>query len=179
MFFANATVFQITQLQGLIGIAVFLFGLGAAWATLKMSVKSISDNVEKIEKSLTDMQKSMNSHKADITGLKAHTKYKYGVTNSPTIPNSNGKKLLADSGFNEAYPKLKSKIFALMDTRNPRTLYDYERGAVKALESLKYDPLMDSIKNYIVNQTDAALEDVFMVASWVIRDDYNKAKKVK
>jgi len=98
----------------------------------------------------------------------------YGVTNSPTLPNEKGKKLLKDSGFDSQYPKFKDKLFALMDVKNLRTLYDYEKGAMESLKELQNDSSMDKLKEYSVNHPDESLELIFQVASWIIRDDYAK-----
>ena len=64
-----------------------------------------------------------------------------------------------------------------MDSYNLRTLYDYEKGSERALEQLKNSPSMDKIKNHSVNNPSEPLELVFKIASWVVRDDYDKYKK--
>jgi hypothetical protein len=96
----------------------------------------------------------------------------YGKHASPMQPNDMGSQLLQESGFNDAYPQLKAKIFEQMDKMNLRTPYDYEAGASRALILLSTDPDMDSIKNFAVNNPDKKLELIFGIASWVIRDDY-------
>lgn len=174
MYFAEVTVFQITQAQGLIGIAVFIFGLGVAWATLKMSVKSIGKDVTKIEKTVTNIQKSISDHKADIMGLKVHTKY--GIAGSPLIPSDEGKRVLEDSGFNKQYDKIKKKVFAILDQNKPRTLYDMEKQSYEALESIQDDPIIDPLKDYAVNHPTEPLEVIFKIGSWVLRDDYSASK---
>ncbi len=118
------------------------------------------------------LNNTVTKHGEDIAGLKVHTRF--GASHSPTVPNEAGIKLLKISGFDNAYPKLKPKIFAFIDVKRPRTLYDYEKDAQAALESLKDDPLMDCLKNHAVNHPDEPLELIFEVASWVIRDDYAK-----
>lgn len=138
-------------------------------------VLGLMDSMKDVKKTVEDFRVSITAHSANIDALKVHTKY--GITNSPTVPNEEGTKLLQDSKFTEQYPSMKSKIFTLMDTMNPRTLYDYETGAIAALEKLQNDPLIDPIKNYIVSNPDATLELIFKIASWVIRDDYDAYKK--
>jgi hypothetical protein len=162
-------VIQISTTESLLGIAVILVGAGAAWGTLKNSVKNIGASLKKIETSVEKMQKSMTTHDVDIRWLKDT---KYGVSESPTVPSDEGKKLLEASGFNAQYPKFKDKLFKLMDTQNPRTLYDYEVGAFETLQSIRDDPLIDPLKDYAVNHPDAPLELIFRIASWVARDDY-------
>jgi hypothetical protein len=165
----NSPVIQIGTTESLLGIAVILLGAGAAWGTLKNSVKNIAASVQKIESSVEKMQRSMTTHDVDIRWLKDT---KYGVSKSPTVPSEEGKALLEVSGFNGQYPQLKDKLFKLLDEQRPRTLYDYEVGAFDALQSVKDDPLIDPLKDYAVNHPDAPLELIFRIASWVVRDDY-------
>ena len=103
----------------------------------------------------------------------------YGVHNSPMQPSEKGKKLLKNSGFDEAYPILRDRIFELMDGMKLRTAYDYEAGASDALMTLSNDASMDPLKDYAVNNPDENLELIFGVASWVIRDDYAAYRKSK
>jgi hypothetical protein len=103
----------------------------------------------------------------------------YGTASNPAVPNIKGAKLLEDSKFNEQYPKCKDKLFASMDGMRLRTLYDYEKGAVRALRRLRDDPLFDPIKEHSVNHPNEPLSVIFTVASWIIRDDYGEYKKEK
>ena len=166
---------QIGTLEAVFGIGVILIGMGIAWGTLKTNVRNIKESVDKIESAVNDIRTSMTDHEASIAGLKAHTKY--GVSNSPMQPNDEGSRLLEESRFNEQYPKLKDKLFELIDQQEPRTLYDYEVGAYEALKKLTDDPLVDPIKDYVVNHPNEPLELVFKVGSWVVRDDYAEYKK--
>ena len=138
-------------------------------------VVGLMEAMKEVKKSVDDFRVSITDHGANINALKIHTKY--GVSHSPTVPSEEGKKLLGKSKFDQQYPQLKTKIFTLMDTMSLRTLYDYEAGAVKALEGLQGDPLLDPIKDYVVSNPDEPLDLIFKVASWVIRDDYAAYKK--
>jgi len=104
---------------------------------------------------------------------------KYGKSNSPMSPNDEGQRLLKESGFNNSYPLLKEKIFSALDDMKTRTLYDAEENAKDALDKLSSDPLFDDMKHYAVNHHKEPLETIFMVASWVIREDYGKEKNIK
>ncbi len=133
-------------------------------------VKNIGESVVEIKVEIKGLGQSLSAHGLDIMGLKIHTKY--GITNSPTVPSESGNKLLKESGFYKVYPMLKQKLFGLMDSKNLRTLYDYEKGAEKALKELQDDPLIDCLKEYAVGHPEEPLETIFKVASWVIRDDF-------
>jgi len=138
-------------------------------------VKRIDDNIKEIKGDCKNIWDILSKHGEDITGLKVHTAY--GMQGSPTIPSEKGKEILDKSGFDNIYPTLKKELFGLMDSWNLRTLYDYEKGAEKALQELKNNPLMDKIKEYAVNNPSEPLEVIFRIASWIIRDDYEKYKK--
>ena len=138
-------------------------------------VNGLEGTIKEIKEDIRFVRENLGSHREDIASLKVYTGY--GVSKSPTIPNDMGKKLLTDSGFFIVYPKLKDKLFTLMDTMNLRTPYDYEVGAIKALNKLERDPLIDLMKNYALNNPNKSLELIFKVASWVIRDDYTEYLK--
>lgn len=98
----------------------------------------------------------------------------YGEHHSPMQPNDKGANLLEESGFMSVYSEIKEKVFEQMDKMELRTPYDYEAGASRALVLLSNDPLMDDLKNYVVNNPDVKLELIFGIASWIIRDDYTQ-----
>jgi len=139
-------------------------------------VQGLMKATDELRQSVDNLRMSISDHGSDIKALKVHTRY--GVSHSPTVPNDSGKKLLTDAGFFSQYPEIKNEIFALMDAMNLRTLYDYEHGAVEALEKLENHPAMDLLKDYAVNNPDQPLELIFKVASWVIRDEYAEYKKI-
>ncbi len=138
-------------------------------------VNNLTLAVSELKSNIKALNGQMMVFRHDIVGLKVHTKT--GAKKIPTVPNESGMKLLEVSGFNKIYPQLKPDIFALMDAKSPRTLYDYEETAQKALEKLKDNPLMDCLKNHSVNHPDEPLDLIFKVASWVIRDDYARERR--
>ena len=139
-------------------------------------VQNIMKATDELKQALDDFRLSLNSHGLDIKALQVHTKY--GISNSPTVPGPQGNQLLTEAGFYTQYPKFKEKLFALMDTMNLRTLYDSEVGAFDALKKLQNDPAMDPLKDYAVNHPDESLDLIFKVASWLIRDEYAKERKI-
>jgi hypothetical protein len=109
---------------------------------------------------------------AHATTLSSHTMYQ--IRNSPTTPSEKGKELLKDSGFDEIYPAIRQRIFKHMESLRLRTLYDYEKEAELAIGSFRNDPIMDRVKDYVVNHEDESLTLIFQIASWMVRDDYAK-----
>ena len=138
-------------------------------------VNGLIKSTDELKQDFNSLRDSIQTCGLDIKALQVHTKY--GISNSPTVPSPEGKKLLADSGFLNQYPNIKDKLFSLMDEMKLRTLYDYEVGAFNALKAMQNDPAIDPLKDYAVNNPDETLDLIFKVASWVIRDDY--AKKLK
>lgn len=138
-------------------------------------VAGIEATISEMKSDIKDVRATLRSHEAGIAGLKVHTGY--GFSSSPVTPSGKGEKLLRESGFYEIYPSLKTKLFDLMKARNLRTLYDYEKGAERALGELQNDPQMDPLKEHAVNHPEEPLELIFRVASWVIRDDFAKEQK--
>lgn len=124
---------------------------------------------------LREVKNSVSVHSSDIRALQVHTNF--GISHSPTVPSKKGEKLLEDSGFNKIYPEVKEKIFTILDKKKVRTLYDYEKEAEKSLWSIKDDRLFDDIKDYALNHPETPLDFIFIIASWILRDDYVKHKK--
>jgi hypothetical protein len=128
--------------------------------------------MKEVKAILKEHSETLREHGESIAALKVHTKY--NISNSPNIPSERGKKLLEVSGFDEIYPKIRQEIFAFIEGKQPKTLYDYEKAAEDALRSLRDDPLFYRLKDYVVNHEDESLALIFRVASWIVRDDYLK-----
>jgi len=144
-------------------------------ARIEEGVKRIDKDVDKIKSSLKDIVGRLSGHDVDIAGMKVRV---YGSPGSPMQPNDQGKKLLTDSGFYQAYPLIKNDLFALMDKLETKTLYDAEKNAEKCLQQLSNQNEFRGMKDYAVNHPDESLDLIFKVASWIIRDDYASAKGI-
>jgi hypothetical protein len=159
-----------------------------AWAEWKFVLKDIKYEIRDIKSEVTDLhhatkeiQKYIEDRDDEWTpqhGLGANPVFSnFGQANSPAIPNAKGTQLLKESNFLEQYPKFKPDLFVVMDAMGLRTLYDYERGAKRALRQMQDDPRFDPIKEYSVNHPDVSLSVIFAIAAWMIRDDYAKHKE--
>lgn len=145
---------------------------------LKTNFEKLGNKFDKLGDRIGSIQITLTKHDCDIKNIKTNT---VGVTHSPTVPSEEGKKLLEESGFNKIYPKIKPRIFQTMDEQNLRTLYDYQEWGENALHLLilENDPIVDPLKDYVVNHPNYSLNLIFRVASWMIRDDYNQYKSSK
>jgi hypothetical protein len=137
----------------------------------------IDERVNNLTTDMHDVKATLKEHGEKIavlgekvTALMVFTGY--NVRNSPNVPSEKGKALLRESGFDEIYPQLRARIFALMEAKKLRTLYDYEKEAERSLGLLRDDPSMDRLKDYVIEHEDQPLVLIFEIASWVIRDDY-------
>ena len=137
---------------------------------------NVCNELSKIDGKFEKIWDKILSHEESIGFIKG----KLGEAHSPMKPTKEGMKLLNDSGFMEIYPAIKDSIFSRIDEAKSRTLYDYEQEARYALNSKEGDPVMDKLKDYVINHpTEATLYTIFTVASWIIRDDYAEYKKKK
>lgn len=135
-------------------------------------VKGIEVSINELKATIKELSNSNGVHETNIAVINTRLN-QFGVSNSPMTPNDEGRDLLKKSGFLKQYPLMKDRIFAYLKANNARTLYDYEKYARSALESIQDDPIMDPVKNFVVyNPTDYSLELIFGIASWIIRDDY-------
>jgi len=172
--------------QATISFLSFLFGAGFVTGIINfiMKIGGYSTKLDALKADVTEIKtdcksiwQNINKHGSHIEGLMIHTKY--GITNSPTIPNELGNKLLTNSGFYETYPNIKEKIYAILDTMKTNTLYDAEKNSFTALEKLGKEGVdLNKLKNHSVNNPDEPLELIYGVASWVIRDDYAKDRNI-
>lgn len=166
---------QLLKLITAVGIPTIIIWCISTGRKLQI-LDNLRDDVREIKNDIRNLWQSNSSNLKDIAGLKVKV---YGTPGSPMNPNDQGKKLLEDSGFYRIYPELKQELFGLMDSWGLRTLYDYEKGAEKALQELQNSPLLDSLKEYAVNHPEESLELIFRVAAWIIRDDYAEYKNRK
>ena len=102
-----------------------------------------------------------------------------GLKGSPYHPSEEGAKLLRDSGWNNIYKEIKEDIFSWIDEENHSTLYDVEKAAFYVLDKNKDDKRFNCLKDYIMNNPEKDLSAIFLVASWIIRDEYWNLKRNK
>lgn len=162
-------------------VPMLLVGGVAAYILWRNYFKDLKEEVIDLHHATKEVQRYLE---ADGTFSPQHSLAqkpifdKYGTHNSPMQPSADGRRLLKESGFNAMYKSMRPQIFKKMDRMKPRTPYDYEAAASKALTLLADDPCMDRLKDYAVNHPDEPLELIFGVASWVIRDDYEAYRGV-
>jgi len=155
--------------QFVIGLILFIGTICVGWGMLKAKVDRLEKDVDKLSDSLDTKFSDLNA--SMIALFKKDT---LGVEGSPYHPSQLGKELLEKSGWNVLYPQIKDQIFALIKESNVKNLYDIEKESFRSLSKLKNTNHLDKIKEYIVNNPEHTLDAVLLVASWIIRDDYNE-----
>jgi hypothetical protein len=135
-------------------------------------IAEIKEDVVELKEDVGGLKGDVRELKMDVSALKVYVGY--NIRHSPNVPSEKGKKLLKESGFDEIYPQIRQRVFALIEKKRPETLYDYEKEAEKALRSLVDDPLVYRLKDYVIEHEDQPLVLIFGIASWVVRDDYLK-----
>ena len=172
--------FGITPNQ--LGPVVIVVGI-FAWAAWNFFLRDIKREVTDLHHATKEIQKYIEDrddewtpqHRLGVNPIFST----YGQANSPAVPNIKGAKLLRDAQFMEQYPKFRDDLFVAMDNMGLRTLYDYERGAKRALRQLQDDLRFDPIKEYSVGHPNDPLSVIFAVAAWMIRDDYRTYREEK
>lgn len=137
--------------------------------------KSVEDIIAKYD----EANKQIGDHKVAIATIKSTV----GIPGSPMHPNEKGKEILQNAKFNDIYPSIKDELFEKLEGMGTFTLYDIEVNSQTLLTEMSSRKEFNPIKSYIVNNPTElggglTLELVFMIASWIIRDDYSKEKNI-
>ncbi|OGH84363.1 MAG: hypothetical protein A2261_00650 [Candidatus Magasanikbacteria bacterium RIFOXYA2_FULL_44_8] len=127
--------------------------------------------LDTLQQSFDKLQDSFYEDHDNIILMKAKV---LGVSNSPYRPNETGIKLLSECGWGVFYSTIKKDILDKIEQEKPKTLYDVERLAFRHLHNYKNEDLAIPFKTYIVNHPEHSLDSIFLVGSWIIRDDYQK-----
>jgi len=132
--------------------------------------------LDTLDESFKKLQDSFDEDHEHIILMKAKV---LGVSNSPYQPNEVGRKLLEDSGWINIYPIIKKEVLDKIEKEKPKTLYDVERLAFRVLSSFKNDDRFIPFKTYIVNHPEHSLDSIFLVGSWIVRDDFKGERNEK
>jgi hypothetical protein len=125
---------QIGTVESLIGLIVFVFGLGAAWATMKSSVtnleKTISGEIKPVLTDLRDRFVVVEDH------MESLWKDKVVEAHSPRRLNDRGFEILRGSGIKEIVDENQQELERIFGTRVSSTAYDVERDAIQIVMGL-------------------------------------------
>jgi hypothetical protein len=125
---------QIGTVESLIGLIVFIFGLGATWATMKSSVTNLEKTISgEIKPVLTDLRDRFVVVEDRVESL---WKDKVVEAHSPRLLNDRGLEILWGSGIKEIVDANQKELERIFGTRVSSTAYDVERDAIQLVMSL-------------------------------------------
>ncbi|MFH0739918.1 MAG: hypothetical protein V1819_02405 [bacterium] len=163
----------------LVGIFVFFFALlGIIWKGKKEiadTVKSELNPFRNIANAITEIQTIMRNKFIGINIV--HTMVEKGE--SPLNPTLYGANLIKDSGLEKILNDNKELLFTKITASLPTkyTDYDVQEKARELLISLKKDPLMFPVKNWVYNNP-MDIDIILRVGGLWLRDDFlNKPRK--
>ncbi len=149
------------------------------------------DNLEnKIDLKISGLPCGIHSEKIsevdkDVAYVKGKTEFLLSAKQSPRVLNRYGLELFRDIDGDKFLKENKQRLFAFIDNETPKTAYDVEEDAKKAVFSLRDDDSFNGIKVWLYNspakkieiegkETDYcfALEDACFVISLPLRDMY-------
>jgi hypothetical protein len=161
--------------QAILGAVVFIFGVGAAWGTLKTDIRNIS-------KGLADLKRNFDDY---ILGLAQRAAAGDGQASSPYQPSQEGKDLLNESGAGEliSTDDFKNWIFRMVDERMPKADFEVEAKVLSVLIEHKHDARWDKIKEFIFNHPvysdrPLTIERILTIISWILRDEYIQSRNI-
>ncbi len=152
------------------------------------------DNLEnKIDLKISGLPCEIHSEKIsevnkNVAYVKGQTEFILSAKQSPRALNQYGLELFRDIDGNKFLEENRQRLFAFIDAASPKTAYDVEEDAKKAVFSLRNDDSFNEIKVWLYNspakkikiegkETDYcfALEDACFVISLPLRDMYLEA----
>lgn len=167
--------------QAIIGICVFVFATGAAWATLKGDVRHLHGDIDEVK----DGMKSLSGRFDLLLRDLALQRTSEGRMGSPMIPSEKGSVLLVNSGVRAviADTAFRERFFILVDKRGPKSGYEVEQSIFSVLLDIKNDSCWDPVKEFIfthpiVDDSPLTMERLFIIASWVLREEYMHTRKI-
>jgi hypothetical protein len=160
---------QVGALESIMGVLVLVFGIGAAWATLKNSVANLDKTIrEDIKPVLTDLRDRFAVVEDRVESL---WKDKVVEAHSPRRLNERGREILRESGIKEIVDQNQKDLESVLTLKHPSTAYDVERAAVQIVMSLpKRSPeILGRLKDGAF-KTGAELDMVLLVGGIYLRD---------
>jgi len=137
---------QVSTIDSIAAFAVFVFGVGAAWANLKSSVRDLEKSLdEDVKPPLVDLRDRFAVVEDRVESL---WKDKFAPAQSLRALNERGQEILEKSGIKDIVDERRAELEGMLRVRNPRTAYDAERDAIACVRTLpeSVPELLDAIK---------------------------------
>lgn len=167
---------NIGLLNGVLALVVFVFGIGAAYATIFSKLSGLQESVGGIGKTLAAVKHNVGAI-AMAVARSPHVDFDGTLVQamSPLRITTEGQTKLDAIGFTAVYEANKGRFLAAIGDDAPRTKYDVEVSAQKCVLLLLTEPMFDGIKGYLYQNPKEDMSVVVSVGGLYVRDRYLEA----
>lgn len=158
--------------------------------------RGVNDSFDKIDTKLESLEKTTNNHTYALIELYSFLGQKYpqdnflfSAKNSPKVLNKLGEDIYKEINGKEFLEKNRNTLFEYVDKDNPKTRFDVETSALKALSLYSGDDAFNSLKDYIYDRAaielpggktyEIGLGDICFILSIPLRDMYIKERNIE
>jgi hypothetical protein len=163
----STNVLQITDIQALIGVIVFVGTIGIGWGTLKKSV-------ENIDKSLAEMKPDLKNIRERFMivedRVKTLWKDEFAPASSPRQLNERGVDILNGSGIKGIIEEKRNELFATLKSKELKNPYDAEQCVLQVVNELKKDAVIVEKLKTGAFSVGADIDTVLFVGGIYLRD---------
>mgnify|MGYP002765476088 FL=1 len=183
------------------GLIFKMFDMGKALGSIKSDIKSLNEKYDSLDKKIDKVKEDIESRisrlpcdvhsdrlsdtEKDVAFFRGKTEFILSAKQSPRTLNKYGQELFQEIDGESFLAENKQKLFDFIDAESPKTAYDVEADARKAVHSLTDDDSFNRIKVWLYNspakkieiegkETEYcfSLEDACFVISLPLRDMY-------
>lgn len=183
------------------GLIFKMFDMGKALRSIKSDIKSLNEKYDSLDKKIDKVKEDIESRisrlpcdvhsdrlsdtEKDVAFFRGKTEFILSAKQSPRTLNKYGQELFQEIDGESFLAENKQKLFDFIDAESPKTAYDVEADARKAVHSLTDDDSFNRIKVWLYNspakkievegkETEYcfSLEDACFVISLPLRDMY-------
>lgn len=183
------------------GLIFKMFDMGKALGSIKSDIKSLNEKYDSLDKKIDKVKEDIESRisrlpcdvhsdrlsdtEKDVAFFRGKTEFILSSKQSPRTLNKYGQELFQEIDGESFLAENKQKLFDFIDAESPKTAYDVEADARKAVHSLTDDDSFNRIKVWLYNspakkievegkETEYcfSLEDACFVISLPLRDMY-------
>lgn len=161
------TVIQISDIQGVIGIIVFVATAGIAWGTLKNSVKDIDTSLKEMKPDLKNIRERFVVVEDRVKTL---WKDEVAPAHSPRKLNDRGNTILSGSGIKEIVEEKKNDFLSLIKQKSIKNPYDAEQCILQIVNELKNDSIVVEKLKAGAFAVGADIDTILLVGGLHLRD---------
>lgn len=183
------------------GLIFKMFDMGKALGSIKSDIKSLNEKYDSLDKKIDKVKEDIESRisrlpcdvhsdrlsdtEKDVAFFRGKTEFILSAKQTPRTLNKYGQELFQEIDGESFLAENKQKLFDFIDAESPKTAYDVEADARKAVHSLTDDDSFNRIKVWLYNspakkievegkETEYcfSLEDACFVISLPLRDMY-------